>query len=477
MTEQWRYNTGSEARRKPILETTHPKLDQKRWSTYTADTSITALESGSDDSFARLHKEEENQDNSFDSVEQKSRSRSSSPAGDTMEDTINAALTSMLSTANDLLMSTIRARSDLARLQRLEDTLDAELDRREERILGEIHNNEKMSQWIDKASIKLDRILMESSINRRGAMKRAPSIMNAWTHQEAGPSDLNARHWRSTSTTAQSNTLHDNLSLGLLEAKDENATLSKTAAKRLEKMLQRANSNSNIDPNKTLTKDIKASDYLVPISPAERKEDGLLSPTIGMSAASSSTIIPLAPSSHADTSTSASTESNSNETDRVRSPSITAESGSSSFISSRDEDVKAATSDINEGEIDPQALLTPPTPFEELTPIEELKNGLSKRSLSSLRSPSSAVKSSGHASSGSYVSEAALGQMILDENGNASTSIYQGTTHNKGALEALRKLNKGSSFVNHASQSSTSSGWSGSFASWVGITSPTPSSK
>lgn len=437
-------------------------LEQKRWSTWTADTSTTALESGSEASFTR-HGRMDSCDDAATLLDKANRDASpDSRSSPSPEDSLNAALAAMLSTANSLLISTMTARTDLARLQAMESVLDAEMDRREASVLTEIDNNDKMIKWMEGATAKLDKLLAETApsapMYSRASTSRTTTASAVASTSEAGTT----RHWRAPSmATSQLNTLDPASSLGVFEAKDDDATISKSAAKRLEKMLQRASS-SGTTPTHSRVGSTNADVATAAAAVTPPRPTGL---RIG-----SSFLQTHMQAAGSVTSQSLSPWSESSEF-RQRTPSFTSDSGPSSPRSSRDgeSDVKQTTAGSNLAASAPsRAFLTPPTACEELPP-----NRLHKRSQSSLRSPHHSVMAARQTSNGSYISESALGQISWDEGNHASTpTASNGTTTGKGALEALRKLNSGSS-SGHSSQPSSSSAhtprWGDALASWVGL--------
>lgn len=455
--------------------------ERQRWSTWTADTSATALEV--DDSFTHHHGRKDSSDDALTLLDKSHREQlPSSPPSP--EDALNAALASMLSTANSLLISTMAARSDFARLQLMENALDVELDRREERVLMEIKNNEKMSQWMEAASVKLDTLLAESSTSS----SRRPALISTYTPPlgtiAAGvSSELMARHLRAPSTS-QINVHDASSSLGVFEAKDENATISKSAAKRLEKMLRRESSGGLPQTPSRATNTADDVSSRAPSRPSAQSSLNSLQVRLGMPAFSSATNTPAASSISAAAHFSLSPSSEASEY-HPRTPSFTSESGPSSGMSSRaeeeEEEQEAEEGDVAQTAITKltsvhRATLTPPTPCDDLhflqDDVSQLQQQLHKRSASNLRSPNPAMVSR-HTSQSSYISES---QMSFDEMGGrasakSSNASIMTSGSSKNALESLRKLN-GGSFGHTTQQSSTSSpSWGGSLASWVGISS------
>jgi len=439
---------------------------RQRWSTHTADTSSTALESSNEENmlFTR-HERKISGDDSATLLDVTEREDDDSTVPTSAEDKLNAALLSMLSTANSLLISTMTARSDLARLQIMESALDEQLDRREERVLMEIENNEKMLVWMEDASKKLDRVLLETSTST--SYPRSPTTgPAAWSR--SGPSDMNARHWRAPSTTAQVNQTESGSSLGYFDNRNGNASSSRLASKRLEKVLQRANSSTGVSSTAHSRGDVspmeKQSSILLPPEKPNRPD---LANRLGMPSSRNAS-----PTAHTSLLTQSDSPPKADQDHslseftnlHIRTPSITSESVASSR---EDKSVSAV-----------QIQLTPQTPYEDLpnlsispltSPLsEDSRYSLNKRSMSSLRSPNAVIHSR-TMSSGPGVSEATLNRSSWqqDDDNKVSSQLLG----NRGALESLRKLSGGSS-LGHAGTPSASPGWGGTFASWVGISSP-----
>jgi hypothetical protein len=307
-------------------------------------------------------------------------------------------------------------------------------------------------------------------------------------------------HWRATSTSQVNiRDASSSSSSGYFEAKDENATISKSAAKRLERVLQGAGGSSGASPahSRTAASTIFADSHRVRSLRRTSAQPGLsgVQDRLGMPAGpSSSTLTP--PPSTLGTSLSLSLSSDASDDLHPTTPSITSESGPSSGMSSRAEEDGDEGEEVLGGEagaveiVDANCtentwplnrpFLTPLTPCDDLPTLEDVHSPHHydphqghKRSASSMRSPNPAVASR-QTSHSSYISESALGQMTLDEEGRASaTSSNQNNLPggSKGALEALRKLSGGSNSGHHLQPSapSSTSRWAGSLASWVGM--------
>lgn len=175
-------------------------------------------------------------------------SRSSTPPSPTSEAALDAALSSTmlaLTTANSLLLSTMSSRRELARLRALEAELDSDLTKKEEDIKRQIEFNRKTTRWMERACKKLDDV-----IQGREPLNGIESIdeLDELNAKLQGPSNIPsstpgsrfmARHDRAPSTAA-TDSKQLAATFGIVEAKDDTATIGKSAAKRLERMLHKS---------------------------------------------------------------------------------------------------------------------------------------------------------------------------------------------------------------------------------------------
>ncbi|CAO1615109.1 unnamed protein product [Parajaminaea phylloscopi] len=149
------------------------------------------------------------------------------PCAASMQPTSDAALDATLAStmlslerANSLLLSTMDSRAQLARLRAMQSQLDGSLQEREEELLRQIEHNRAMSRAIERVSAELDEVL--TSQPQRPAARRSG---NSWRIQGPTQAGIDVSY----------NSTHLE---GIVEAQDSSATIGKSAAKRLEKMLQ-----------------------------------------------------------------------------------------------------------------------------------------------------------------------------------------------------------------------------------------------
>lgn len=151
---------------------------------------------------------------------------------------LDAALTSTmkaLEAANSLLISTMSSRTHLARLRAAEDALDHLMSDREKDLIRQIESNRAMADHMDRVCAEL------------ADMARAMPAHSPRPRQHA---------WNPTSTpltTAETRVSVDPKLGGIVEALDENATVGKTAAKRLERMLAGSIGSSSSSTSTTTT--------------------------------------------------------------------------------------------------------------------------------------------------------------------------------------------------------------------------------
>lgn len=144
---------------------------------------------------------------------------------------LDAALSSTmkaLEAANALLISTMSSRTNLARLRAAETSLDDLMSDREMELLGQIESNRQMADRMDRICEELSEMATSFS-----PLSSPPSLRPSTFagKQSWGPASTGL-------TTAEARVSVDPKLGGIVEALDENATVGKTAAKRLERMLK-----------------------------------------------------------------------------------------------------------------------------------------------------------------------------------------------------------------------------------------------
>ncbi|TKY88288.1 hypothetical protein EX895_002640 [Sporisorium graminicola] len=134
-------------------------------------------------------------------------------------DRLMAATMEALEASNRLVLDTLSSRAKLAQLNAIEAALDSHLDAREAHLKRQIQAVTDMTDFVAKTSAELQKLTGASS----GA--RAPSGVASTSQRSslAEPAELQVR---------------DAAATGIVQALDRDATIGKTAAKRLERMLQ-----------------------------------------------------------------------------------------------------------------------------------------------------------------------------------------------------------------------------------------------
>ncbi|MCO5549744.1 hypothetical protein L7F22_003217 [Adiantum nelumboides] len=239
-----------------------------RWSTWTADSTLLLSDEGNMDenieteahtsfSKSRNHARRPPSPLDFQHYEQDQiagpsnsppTSLASTPPSPTSEAALDAALSSTmlaLTTANSLLLSTMSSRRELARLRALEAELDSDLAKKEDDIKRQIEFNRKTTRWMERACKKLDDVIqgreplsgIESidELDELNAKLQGSSNVPSFTPG----SRFMSRHDRAPSTAA-TDSKQLAATFGIVEAKDDNATIGKSAAKRLERMLHKS---------------------------------------------------------------------------------------------------------------------------------------------------------------------------------------------------------------------------------------------
>lgn len=134
-------------------------------------------------------------------------------------DRLMAATMEALESSNRLVLDTLSSRAKLAQIHAMEAALDSHLDHREAHLYRQIQAVEDMTSFVAKSSAELQNLLSSSQAARRPSMTTTTAQITAL----ADPADLEVRGTAAT---------------GIVQALDRDATIGKTAAKRLERMLQ-----------------------------------------------------------------------------------------------------------------------------------------------------------------------------------------------------------------------------------------------
>lgn len=239
-----------------------------RWSVWTADTTLHLSDEGGDeyeheadgfDKNARMDEGGQSRRQQM-MIELDGRqagpssspySQGSTPPSPTSEAALDAALSSTmlaLTTANSLLLSTMSSRRELARLRALEAALDHDLTQREGEIKRQLESNRRTIRWMEKACRRLDDVIEGHDTGNHSITAEDLDDLTAIASVPSSrPSNIvMARHARLPST-ATADAREVPIPFGIVEAKDENATVGKSAAKRLERMLQRAQGASDVN--------------------------------------------------------------------------------------------------------------------------------------------------------------------------------------------------------------------------------------
>lgn len=135
---------------------------------------------------------------------------------------LDTALTSTmlaLEAANSLLISTMEGRARLVKMRALENELAASLKQREQDLQRSLDRNSAMSEAIDRVSAELDEML-SSTAPRPAAIRSG----NNWKVQSPKHAEINV-HYHSAPLE------------GIFEAQDRNASIGRSAMKRLERVL------------------------------------------------------------------------------------------------------------------------------------------------------------------------------------------------------------------------------------------------
>ncbi|KAN0065301.1 hypothetical protein ACQY0O_001136 [Thecaphora frezii] len=132
--------------------------------------------------------------------------------------------------SNDLLVSTLASRASFAQLRALESNIQCDMDRREQDVRRQLHAVEQMSDLVAAKANELQSLLASGSATRPYALARTRTA-------GAGTSALDSLPSIETLAVGTSTQGRGPVGIGIVEAQDRDATIGKTAAKRLEKML------------------------------------------------------------------------------------------------------------------------------------------------------------------------------------------------------------------------------------------------
>lgn len=135
-------------------------------------------------------------------------------------DRLMAATMEALEASNRLVLDTLSSRAKLAQLNAMEAALDSHLDAREAHLHRQIQAVTDMTAFVSKTSAELQRLTSPPT-----PAVRVPSGVTSTSQLTtlADPAELEVRGAAAT---------------GIVQAMDRDATIGKTAAKRLERMLQ-----------------------------------------------------------------------------------------------------------------------------------------------------------------------------------------------------------------------------------------------
>lgn len=134
-------------------------------------------------------------------------------------DRLMAATMEALEASNRLVLDTLSSRAKLAQLNAMEAALDSHLDARESHLRRQIQAVTDMTDFVSKTSAELQKLISPCHGLQIPSVAASVSQSNGLAH----PSEL---HVRDTAAT------------GIVQALDRDATIGKTAVKRLERMLQ-----------------------------------------------------------------------------------------------------------------------------------------------------------------------------------------------------------------------------------------------
>ncbi|SNX86773.1 uncharacterized protein MEPE_05482 [Melanopsichium pennsylvanicum] len=134
-------------------------------------------------------------------------------------DRLMAATMEALEASNRLVLDTLSSRAKLAQLNAMEAALDSHLDAREAHLHRQIQAVTDMTEFVVKTSAELQKLTSPVIADRLPSVASSTSQLTTL----ADPAELEVRGAAAT---------------GIVQALDRDATIGKTAAKRLERMLQ-----------------------------------------------------------------------------------------------------------------------------------------------------------------------------------------------------------------------------------------------
>ncbi|GAC94581.1 hypothetical protein PHSY_002154 [Pseudozyma hubeiensis SY62] len=134
-------------------------------------------------------------------------------------DRLMAATMEALEASNRLVLDTLSSRAKLAQLNAMEAALDSHLDAREAHLRRQIQAVTDMTDFVSKTSAELQKLTSPASGMRHPSVGASTSQLTTL----ADPAEVHVR---------------DAAATGIVQALDRDATIGKTAAKRLERMLQ-----------------------------------------------------------------------------------------------------------------------------------------------------------------------------------------------------------------------------------------------
>lgn len=463
---------------------------RQRWSIWTADTAVQSNDDSREEEALAVAQyksaySQSSKDQSATGVDtlssvedhELSDSAFSSPPSPTSEAALDAALSSTmlaLTTANSLLLSTMASRREMARMRALESALESELDKRESQIKRQIDSTNMTTQWIENASRRLDDLLAgrtPESITTNEELEQITALVESRFPSKPNPhsfirsqGNVDMPHERIPSTGHIVNNERSNV-LGIVEARDESATIGKSAAKRLEKMLKHASQPSSSSDHKD-SKLGPPSDHR---SRSDMPKGNTLQPRLSASAKAESVTATASPALVRSSRTSLQPSM----AHSLRSADHGAEGiPSTGGVSTASLLLNAALGESSPSTDNPS---TPPSTLRDLpdeniiTPnhTHEATSSLAKRvSLSHLRSPSALLFAGQSKGSGSSLSN--IHPDHLDPRSSHHPSSKDShSVRNKGALEALRRLNSSGEPSNGAQVSQggahdrNSSSWGG----------------
>ncbi len=159
-------------------------------------------------------------------------------------DRLMAATMEALEASNRLVLETLSSRAKLAQIHAMEAALDSHLDAREAHLYRQIQAVNDMTDFVAKTSAELQKLTSPPGQSYRSSTTAtAPSTTQVTSLAE--PAELEVR-----GAAAQ----------GIVQALDRDATIGKTAAKRLERMLQSPTTTPTSSPSSASAAQRRTSD-------------------------------------------------------------------------------------------------------------------------------------------------------------------------------------------------------------------------